>query len=101
VSTVTHVPVAGADARRRQPERANRQTEEVAMFSHGAWIVLLVEVIMFFGVVWGYYTLSGSGINARPFGDRYDSASGARGKSAGASGRDELVSVRNWTRGTR
>jgi hypothetical protein len=72
-----------------------------SVFANGAWIVLIVEVVLFFGVVWGYYTIQGSGINARPFGDAYDAASGARGASAGASGRDELVSMRNWSRGTR
>ena len=52
------------------------------------------------GVIYGYSTVSGSGIAETPYGKVYGGAPGARGKSS-VSGRDERVSISNWTRGTR
>jgi hypothetical protein len=66
----------------------------------GSWIVLGVEILGFFGIVIGYYTVKGSGISETPYGKRYGGAPGANGK-ASASGRDERVSISGWTRGTR
>jgi hypothetical protein len=62
--------------------------------------ILIFCVIMFVGVVYGYYTVSGSGIAEHPHRKAYSDAPGAFGP-ASASGRDELVSMRNWSRGTR
>lgn len=57
-------------------------------------------IIMFIGVVYGYYTVDGSGIAERPYGKIYGGAPGAFGPGS-ALGRDERVVMRDWTRGTR
>jgi hypothetical protein len=62
--------------------------------------IVIFCVVMFFAVVYGYYTVSGSGIAEHPYGKIYGGAPGAFGP-ASASGHDESVSMRNWTRGTR
>jgi hypothetical protein len=62
--------------------------------------IVIFCILMLAGVVYGYYTVEGSGIAEHPYGNVYSDASGARAP-ASASGRDELVSLRNWTRGTR
>jgi hypothetical protein len=62
--------------------------------------LLLVIVALFIGVVYGYYTVKGSGISETPYDKVYGGAPGARG-AASASGKDDLVSLRNWSRGTR
>ena len=54
---------------------------------------------MFVAVVYGYYTVEGSGIAEHPYHDIYGDAPGAFAP-ARASGRDELVSLHNWSRGT-
>jgi hypothetical protein len=66
----------------------------------GSWIMLAFMVLMFFGVVFGYYTKTGSGINTRPYNKVYSGAPGARGP-ANFAGKDELATVRDWQRGTR
>jgi hypothetical protein len=62
--------------------------------------IVIFCIVMFVGVVYGYYTVSGSGIAEHPFRKIYSGAPGAFGP-ASASGRDELVSIRDWSRGTR
>lgn len=62
--------------------------------------LLIVIVVLFVGVVYGYYTVSGSGIAERPYGKIYGGAPGAFGPGS-ASGRDDRVSMRDWSRGTR
>lgn len=47
----------------------------------GSWIFLGVLVLLFFGVVFGYYTERGSGITARPYNKIYSGAPGAYGPS--------------------
>ena len=66
----------------------------------GGFEIVIFCVIMFFAVVYGYYTVSGSGIAETPYGKVYGGAPGAHGQSS-ASGRDERVSISDWTRGTR
>ena len=69
----------------------------------GAWIFLAFLVVMFFAIVWSYFTVKGSGISETPYGKIYGGAPGANGR-ASASGRDvrtERVTVRDWSRGTR
>ena len=66
----------------------------------GSWIILGAQIVGFFAIAFGYYTVKGSGISERPYGGIYGGAPGAHGK-ASASGKDERVSVRNWTHGTR
>jgi hypothetical protein len=55
---------------------------------------------MFVGVVYGYYTVEGSGIAEHPYRDVHGNAPGAFAP-ASAYGRDETIVMRNWTRGTR
>jgi len=62
--------------------------------------ILIFCAVMFVGVVYGYYTVSGSGIAEHPYRQAYSDAPGAFGP-ASASGRDELASMRTWSRGTR
>ena len=64
-------------------------------------IVLAVVMLMLFvGVVYGYFTVSGSGIAERPYGKIYGGAPGAHGPGS-ASGRDDRVAMSTWSRGTR
>jgi len=67
----------------------------------GSWIFLGFTVVLFFGVVIGFYTVKGSGITPRPYGKMYSGSPGARGASSGASGRDDRERLHNWSRGTR
>ena len=57
-------------------------------------------VAFFFVVVYTLYTREGSGIAARPYAKVYGGAPGASAP-AGYSGHDDLVSVRDWSRGAR
>jgi hypothetical protein len=66
----------------------------------GSWIFLGVCVLMFAGVVIGFYTVQGSGIAERPYGKVYGGAPGAHGPGS-ASGRDSRVHMADWTRGTK
>ncbi|HEX8065228.1 MAG TPA: hypothetical protein VF520_01745 [Thermoleophilaceae bacterium] len=71
----------------------------LAALAGGSWIMLGVMIFMFFGVVLGYYTRTGSGINPRPYGKVYGGAPGAIGP-ADVSGKDHRERV-SWSRGTR
>ena len=62
--------------------------------------IVVFCLIMFAAVVYGYYTAKGSGIAETPYGKIYGGAPGAYGPGS-ASGRDERVSMSDWTRGTR
>jgi hypothetical protein len=62
--------------------------------------IVIVSILMLVGVIYGYYTVSGSGIAEHPHGKIYSGAPGAH-VPASASGRDERVSIRDWSRGTR
>jgi hypothetical protein len=62
--------------------------------------IVIFCIVLFVGVVYGYYTVDGSGIAEHPYRDIYGGAPGAF-SPASASGRDELVSMANWSRGTR
>ena len=63
-------------------------------------VPIIFCVVMFVGVVYGWYTVKGSGIAERPYGKIYGGAPGAIGKSS-VLGRDDSVSIHNWSRGTR
>ena len=55
-----------------------------------SWIIIVVGVLMFFGVVYGFYTRTGSGINQRPHDPaRGDDASGGAGPSRMSAAEDE------------
>ena len=60
----------------------------------------IVMVAGFVGVVYGYFTVKGSGISETPYGKIYGGAPGAFGPG-NASGHDDRVSMSDWTRGTR
>ena len=62
--------------------------------------ILVVCVVLLIGVVYGYYTVGGSGIAEHPYHDVHGGAPGAFAP-ASVSGRDETIAVRNWSRGTR
>jgi hypothetical protein len=62
--------------------------------------IVIVSLVMLVGVIYGYYTVSGSGIAEHPHGKIYSGAPGAKGPGS-ASGRDERVVMRDWSRGTR
>ncbi len=67
----------------------------------GAWIFIIVIVLLFFGLVYGFYTRRGSAINQRPYDPaRGDAASGAAGPSRISSAEDETEGVPD-THGTR
>ncbi len=59
-----------------------------------------MSIVLLVGVIYGYYTVSGSGIAEHPYRQAYSDAPGAFGPGT-ASGRDERVSISSWTRGTR
>ena len=54
--------------------------------------IVIFCVVMFFAVVYGYYTVEGSGIAETPYGKIHGGAPGAIGPSS-VSGRDERVSI--------
>jgi hypothetical protein len=56
--------------------------------------------VLLVGVIYGYYTVGGSGIAEHPYRQAYSDAPGAFGPGS-ASGRDERVSISSWSRGTR
>jgi len=62
--------------------------------------IVIFCIVMLAGVVYGYFTVDGSGIAETPYGKVYGGAPGAH-VPASASGRDERVSISSWTRGTR
>jgi hypothetical protein len=62
--------------------------------------IVIFCIVMLAGVVYGYYTVGGSGIAETPYGKIYGGAPGAH-RPASASGRDQGVSISDWSRGTR
>jgi hypothetical protein len=70
-------------------------------FADGSIYFLAFLVIAFVGIVVGYYTRAGSGINPRAYGKVYSGAPGAKGPGE-VSGRDpHSRPMREWSRGTR
>jgi hypothetical protein len=65
-----------------------------------SFVPVIFSVVMFVGVVYGFFTVSGSGIAERPYRRIYGNSRGAWGPGS-ASGRDERVKIANWSRGTR
>jgi hypothetical protein len=62
--------------------------------------IVIVSILLLVGVIYGYYTVRGSGIAEHPYRQAYSDAPGAFGAGS-VSGRDDRVSMRSWTRGTR
>jgi flagellar basal body-associated protein FliL len=62
--------------------------------------ILIVSVVMLVGVIYGYFTLTGSGIAEHPYRDTHAGAPGAFAP-ASVFGRDESISINTWSRGTR
>jgi len=71
----------------------------VFAFARGSWIMVGFCVFLFVGLVLGYYTQKGSGINPRPYGKIYGGAPGAFGPGS-VSGKDDREQA-DWGRGTR
>lgn len=66
----------------------------------GSIIFLGFMLVMFFGVVIGFYTVRGSGINERPYERANGGAAGA--KHPGSTSRGyQRERLQNWSRGTR
>ena len=64
----------------------------------GAFIFLAVILVWFASIIYGLYTVRGSGINQRPYSQRYGDAPGA--KIPSVLSHDESAATR-YTRGTR
>jgi len=64
----------------------------------GAEVFAAFLVVFVLAIAYGLFSRSGSAINARPYGNVYDMASGARGEGAYSSDRE---AARQLTRGTR
>jgi len=62
--------------------------------------IVIVCFVMLIGVIYGYYTVSGSGIAEHPYHDMHGGAPGAFAPG-NAAGRDQTVLIHNWSRGTR
>jgi hypothetical protein len=62
--------------------------------------IVIFCFVMLIGVIYGYYTVDGSGIAEHPYHDVYGGAPGAY-VPASALGRDRAVLIHNWSRGTR
>ena len=62
--------------------------------------IVIFCFVMLIGVVYGYYTTSGSGIAEHPYHDVHGGAPGAF-VPASALGRDRAAVIHNWSRGTR
>jgi hypothetical protein len=70
-------------------------------FTDGNLYMAIFLVLLFVGVVYGYYTVKGSGISETPYGKVYGGAPGAIGE-ASASGKDYRTGrIADWSRGTR
>ena len=65
----------------------------------GSFIFLGVMLVALVGLVFGYFTRIGSGINPRPYNKIYGGAPGAFGPGS-VSGRDDREQA-DWSRGTR
>ena len=66
----------------------------------GSWIFLGFMFVMFFGVVYGFYTVRGSGISETPYERSGSAAPAAKGPGSTAK-RYERERLHNWSRGTR
>jgi hypothetical protein len=72
----------------------------VVALAGGNGIFGLFLAVMFFGAAWALFTRSGSAITERPYYNQYGGAPGASG-SGSATGHDERVTMRDWSRGAR
>jgi hypothetical protein len=72
----------------------------VVALAGGNGTFALVLAVMFFGGAWTLFTRSGSAITERPYFNQYGGAPGATG-SGSATGHDERVTMRDWSRGAR
>ncbi|MEX2253217.1 MAG: hypothetical protein WD649_03620 [Thermoleophilaceae bacterium] len=66
----------------------------------GSWWILAAVLVILVGFIIGFFTVRGSGISETPYGKMYSGAPGSHGKSS-ASGKDERVSERDWSRGAK
>jgi hypothetical protein len=63
-------------------------------------VPIIFCVVMFWAVVYGWFTAKGSGVAETPYRKVYGGAPGAH-TPASAIGRDESIDINNWSRGTR
>ena len=66
----------------------------------GSWVFLGFTIVMFFGVVLGFYTVRGSGISETPY-ERSGSSAPAAKRPGSTSDRYHRERLHDWSRGTR
>jgi hypothetical protein len=66
----------------------------------GSGILAILVFVFVIAMIYALFTVKGSGISERPYAKVYGGAPGATG-SGSASGHDERVTVRDWSRGAR
>jgi hypothetical protein len=72
----------------------------VVALAAGSGTFAAIMVVMLFGIAWTLFTRSGSAIGERPYFNQYGGAPGATGPGS-ATGHDERVTARDWSRGAR
>jgi hypothetical protein len=72
----------------------------VLALAGGSGIFAAFLIVFVIAVIYALFTVRGSGISERPYSKIYGGAPGASGASS-ASGRDDRITVRNWSRGAR
>jgi hypothetical protein len=72
----------------------------VIALADGSGIFAAFLVVMFFGIAWTLFTKTGSAIAERPYFNQYGGAPGATGAGS-ATGHDERITTRDWSRGAR
>jgi hypothetical protein len=72
----------------------------VLALAGGSGTFAAVLAVMFFGAAWTLFTRAGSAIEERPYFNQYGGAPGATG-SGSATGHDERITMRDWSRGAR
>ena len=72
----------------------------VVALAGGSWTFLGFMIVMFFGVVFGFYTVRGSGITERPY-QRSGSGAPAAKIPGSTSSKFERARLHNWSRGTK
>ncbi|MFN2616756.1 MAG: hypothetical protein ABR581_06475 [Thermoleophilaceae bacterium] len=65
----------------------------VIAFTSGSWIFLAVAVLMLVGVVIGFYTIRGSGVNLHPYRHVHGGAPGSDIPTHDAGGSDRTATV--------
>ncbi|MFL5894528.1 MAG: hypothetical protein ACJ76Z_05375 [Thermoleophilaceae bacterium] len=72
----------------------------VLALAGGSGIFAAFLIVFLIAVIYTLFTVTGSAISERPYSKVYGGAPGATGAGS-ASGHDDRVTVRNWSRGAR